>query len=356
MEFGDRLVGPPGDARLLEHAFDPVPTPDLRHHEERRPDDGELQERNGVVADDPPIDRCSGDPLVLAIERRDVAHVFVGVTTAEAREIPVGVADVGDLEVEQGDHVGATRHELAGVAAQEAHIVAVGRRVAAQPHLQEGQRRVDVPRHLAHGVHAVHGVQGDVAWLARGVGELLHVGELTHRYGMHRSEVGHVAERGLPAFGVHLRRRVHRGVEHPGGPVFGFDPVHDEGDRFVHPAVDVRDEDAVAFEDLHACHLEAQCVDRRDRPVAAHEHGTGLAAARVRDLPLWSPAFEPLHGDDLAAQVFGDPRLDTGAALRLERFVVDRVFCPRHGVIVGPTHARSPKRRPRPEVVRRRGR
>ena len=91
----------------------------------------------------------------------------------------MGVADVGDLEVEQGDHVGAARHELASVAAQEVHIVAIGRCVAAQPHLQEGQRRIDVARHLAHGVHAVHGVQGDVAWLARWVGELLHVGELT---------------------------------------------------------------------------------------------------------------------------------------------------------------------------------
>ena len=120
--------------------------------------------------------------------------------------------------------------------------------------------------------------------------------------------------------------------------------------------MDMRDEDAVALEDLHARHLEAQCVDRRDRPIAAHKHGTGLAAARVRDLPLWPPAFEPLHGDDLAAQVFGDPRLDTGAALRLKRFMVDRVLRPRHGVIVGLADAWSPKRRPRLGVVRRRGR
>ena len=54
-----------------------------------------------------------------------------------------------------------------------------------------------------------------------------------------------------------------------------------------------------------------------------------------------APAPEPLHGDDLAAQAFGDPRLDAGA-LRLERFVVDRVLRPRHGVIVGLADTWSP--------------
>ena len=84
-----------------------------------------------MVGDNGEVDLLAACFRITPVERGDVAHVFVGVTAAKAGEVPMRIANCGDLEIHKGDDFGATGHELPGVAGDEAGASSVVGDVAA---------------------------------------------------------------------------------------------------------------------------------------------------------------------------------------------------------------------------------
>ena len=226
------------------------------------------------------VDRRAGVLRVLVVQDVHVAEPEHRVAHAEGGEIHHRVADVSELEVEDGGDATVLMMELAGVPHHGRLATLRVDGVAGQPaehELEEGVGpRLGGP--VAGDVH-LHADQtrlrrrrrpGD-AGAAVPVGvELVQAGEDAHVL-------------------VHHRRPlvVGGGVE----VVLAGHAVGDERARIVGPAVDVGDRNAVLLEQLLELHLVLEREERRRiGPVAAHHHRGAVRrrAPRRRTTPAAS--------------------------------------------------------------------
>ena len=169
LELSYCLIGTAGDAGVFEHALDPVRSPGVRLHKESCADARKLQEIHRVVTNHRQIHRLAGDLCIAPVKSRNIAHIFIGVAPTKAGEIPVRVADIRNLEIQQRKDLTAGRHELARIAGNETGLCPVLRHVAAQPVLQKFKGWINLPHLGAHTVHELRGVQGDLRCALRGV-------------------------------------------------------------------------------------------------------------------------------------------------------------------------------------------
>ncbi len=161
--------------------------------------------------------------------------------------------------------------------------------VSAKPVLEELEGRVDVMGCDSDSVHALRLSQSD---FFRGFewSEASDSRELADRYLVDLREFIHVHEHGLPTFVGHHVGMIDRRMQHPVRTFVRFDPVHHERFGRIHETVDVRDRNAVGFEDLHYLHLESEVVLAGDRPIAAHKDRVDDVTLGVCDFPLGSPS------------------------------------------------------------------
>jgi len=137
---------------------------------------------------------------VVAVEGGDIPHVFIGMTAAKAGEIHEDIADMGNLQVEDGGDFFAQIEELAAIAGDKAGLGAVHRHIAAQPGGEEFHGGVNRAHLKAQLVLALQLAEGDLPRTNRVAA--LGVGKFRHRYAVHLRQLFHVPEAGLPAFGA----------------------------------------------------------------------------------------------------------------------------------------------------------
>ena len=270
-----------------------------RRRRERGVEDQLVRQREHevVVHDRLEVDRRAGALRVLVVERVHVAEAEHGVAHAERGEIHHRITQMTELEVEDRGDVPILVVELSGVPHDRGLAALRVDRVAVDPpqtELEEG-----VGPHLGGAVPGYVHVEADPSGPARCRGPCDAGARV--RLGVELVDPGedpHVLVHDTGALLVGRRVEVVLARHH----------VDHEGARFVDPAVDVRDRDAVGLEQLLERHLVLEREEgRRVGAVAPHHDRRLLAVAVDVDEPHRPPPGLLADPDDGPARVLAEP-------------------------------------------------